>query len=318
LLFTLATGRGRAALATLDPWFAALVTLIVLAPHLVWLQRHGWLVDAELPPLDTMQTVQRAALAWLRLAGALVVAHAGLVVLIVLAGGWPNSAQPAPVLVRAPLDGFARGFVYTMTVLPVLLGTLVAALLGRTSVIEDAGLLLVPAGLAIVVLGGDRIPVHRQRILAYAWFGLLLVPPVAVAAAMVFTPWLGIDLRTSHPAASMARYFGETFERRTGRPLPIVAGDPRLAALIAAGAPSRPSLLLDAQPYRTPWASADEIRRKGGIVVWPTTGTAGAPPPEIRARYPQLQPELPRAFERPVQGRLPPLRVGWGVIRPEQ
>jgi hypothetical protein len=25
---------------------------------------------------------------------------------------------------------------------------------------------------------------------------------------------------------------------------------------------------------------------------------------------------VPRTFPRPVQGRLPPLRVGWGVIRP--
>jgi len=27
--------------------------------------------------------------------------------------------------------------------------------------------------------------------------------------------------------------------------------------------------------------------------------------------------ELPRAFERPVQGRLPLIRIGWGMIRPQ-
>jgi hypothetical protein len=28
-------------------------------------------------------------------------------------------------------------------------------------------------------------------------------------------------------------------------------------------------------------------------------------------------PEVPRAFERPVQGQLPLLRIGWAVIRPQ-
>ena len=41
-----------------------------------------------------------------------------------------------------------------------------------------------------------------------------------------------------------------------------------------------------------------------------------APPPDIKAYFPDLVAEVPRAFERPVQGRLPLLRVGWGVIRP--
>ena len=62
---------------------------------------------------------------------------------------------------------------------------------------------------------------------------------------------------------------------------------------------------------------ADDLRRKGGIVVWQTTDTAGAPPPEIQARFPDLVPEVPHAFAYPVQGRLPLLRIGWGVVRPQ-
>jgi hypothetical protein len=51
-------------------------------------------------------------------------------------------------------------------------------------------------------------------------------------------------------------------------------------------------------------------------VLWPTTATAGPPPPDIKQRFPDLVPEVPRAFARPVQGLLPLKRVGWGVIRP--
>jgi hypothetical protein len=31
-----------------------------------------------------------------------------------------------------------------------------------------------------------------------------------------------------------------------------------------------------------------------------------------------MVPELPRAFDRAVQGRLPPVRLGWSVLRPVQ
>ena len=32
--------------------------------------------------------------------------------------------------------------------------------------------------------------------------------------------------------------------------------------------------------------------------------------------FPDLVPEVPHAFERTVQGRLPLIRIGWGVLRP--
>src|SRR5262249_4718816 len=59
------------------------------------------------------------------------------------------------------------------------------------------------------------------------------------------------------------------------------------------------------------------IKSKGAIVVWPTSDTAGTPPAEIKERFPDLVPEVPRAFERSVQGQLPLMRIGWAVIRPQ-
>jgi hypothetical protein len=136
-------------------------------------------------------------------------------------------------------------------------------------------------------------------------------------AALAILPWLNIDLRVTYPVAAISRFFADSFERRTGTALQIVAGEPRTAALIALGAHSRPSLFLDATPKLSPWVRADALKTKGAIIVWPTTDTAGTPPPAIREHFPELVPEVPRAFERSVQGRLPLLRIGWGVIRPQ-
>jgi hypothetical protein len=62
----------------------------------------------------------------------------------------------------------------------------------------------------------------------------------------------------------------------------------------------------------------DDVKRQGGVLVWPAPGTARNPPPQLAAQFPGLIPEVPQTFERPVRGMLPPLRIGWAVIRPAQ
>jgi hypothetical protein len=63
--------------------------------------------------------------------------------------------------------------------------------------------------------------------------------------------------------------------------------------------------------------SREELSDKGGIVVWRTTDSAGTPPSDLRTAFPDLVPEVPRVFERRVEGRLPQLRIGWAMIRPK-
>jgi hypothetical protein len=95
-----------------------------------------------------------------------------------------------------------------------------------------------------------------------------------------------------------------------------VAGDPALAGAIALGR-GRPHLFLDASPERTPWLSQQKFAESGGVVVWRASDTAGTPPPDLAKRFPGLVPEVPRVFERLVDGRLPLLRIGWAIVRPK-
>ena len=55
----------------------------------------------------------------------------------------------------------------------------------------------------------------------------------------------------------------------------------------------------------------------GGVVVWRASDTAGTPPEAIAKRFPGIVPEIPRAFGRLVNGRLPLLRIGWAIVRPK-
>jgi hypothetical protein len=149
------------------------------------------------------------------------------------------------------------------------------------------------------------------------WLGLLTVPPALTVLAILFLPWtLATSLKTSQPATTMGRFFADNFQRRTGQPLAFVAGDPQIASLVAVSATSRPRLYLDSTPERSPWANAADLRANGAILVWPATDTAGTPPADLKALFPEIVPELPRAFAWPVQGLLPLKRIGWAVLRP--
>ncbi len=317
-LFTAVNKRARAAMRSSDPWLASIVAIIVLLPHLLWLSETGAGLESRLTQLRTAESAINNFYAWMRQVALILAAHAGLAVLVSAVVGWPwVTEEPSPVIVRAPVDPFARQFILYFALVPALVATTAAVLAGWPSPVGGTAPLVVFSGLAIVLLAGNGIELSHQHIVIATWFGLLLVPPVLAALAVYTLPWFGVDLNVNKPARQIGQFFADRFQRRTGATLDIVAGDPRTAALISLGSASRPSLFLDATPERTPWVTFDELRRKGAIVVWPTTDTAGMPPPDIKERFPDIVPDATWVFDRPVSGRLPALRYGWAVIRPQ-
>ncbi len=319
MLFLCATERGRAALRTVEPWFAAIVVAVLLFPHLIWLDISG---DATFGPLWARLHSGEAAdtnlIAWVRLLATVAAVHVGLVLLVALAGSWwRKSPDRLPTFVRAPLDPFARRFVYFMALAPAVVATLLAAIAGASAPVGGIAPYVTLSGLAAVIAAGDAVVIHRQRILGLAWTLMLLLPPAITVAAIVVVPWtLAIELKSAQPANQMGEFFGDTFQRRTGKPLEIVSGDARLATLVALAAPSRPSYYDQVVPARTPWVTDDDIRKRGLIVVWPAGDTQGLPPADVKARFPGLVPEVPRTFGHTNEGVLPPARIGWGMIRP--
>jgi hypothetical protein len=317
-LFTVLTAQGRAALERVDPWIAAAIVVLVMFPHLLWLEGGSDLLLPTLERLRSATAASRNSLIWLRMLAGLILAHAGLAILVALAGGWPHSgAAQVPAILGKPAEPFAMTFLKVFGLAPALLATIFAVVVGRAAPIGDAAPLLVLSALAVVALARGRIDLHHQRLLGFAWAGLLLLPAAIAVAAIAVVPWtIRSELNVAQPADAMGRFFADNFQRRTGQPLAIVAGHAHTAALVALAAPGRPSVYYPTAPERSPWIGAGEIARKGVVVVWPTTDTAGVPPPDIKARFPDLVPEVPHTFERPVQGLLPLLRIGWAMIRP--
>jgi hypothetical protein len=236
----------------------------------------------------------------------------------VLNSGWfARKPEDAPIIYRPPVDPLARDFVYFFAIAPALAGSLISGLFDLDRVAGGAGVALLMSGLAVIVAAGDLIALRRQRVLRTVWAAAIVVPALAVIVTTLFLPWAGsAEVTTSLPATAIARFFGDSFERRTNQPLRAVTGDAQLAALISLDA-GRPHLFLDTAAERTPWLTLAKFNQTGGVVVWRASDTAGTPPADIAQRFPGLVPEVPRAFERLVVGRQPLLRIGWGIVRPK-
>jgi hypothetical protein len=180
-----------------------------------------------------------------------------------------------------------------------------------------AGPLVLLSGLALVVVAGRRIALHRQRVVGVVWLVVLLLPSAGLVAALFATPWTGaLEWDSEQPAAAMGTFFTDTYRRRTGRPLDVVVGDSRAAYLVALSSPDRPRVYAPADPARTPWLTDAEVRTRGAIAVWTLEEQSAQAPAAIRVKFPTLVVDVPQIFERPVQGLLPALRIGWGLLRP--
>ena len=311
LIYTVSTAFGRALFEHVGPWIAGIAMTAVLFPHLIWLD-----LSSGISFLDVATIVANLhAWGWLLLV--LLLSHLGMAILIVLGRSpWFGSRETLPDVIRGPVHPSARGFVYFFALAPIAAMGLFALFTRRPENFPTAPLVLL-SGLAVVMVAGPRIRIERQYVIGYAWAALIVLPPILVAFAIVIQPWIfAADLRVGRPAAEMGQFFGESFARRTGQPLTVVAGDQALALLVALGAPSRPSLYVEGVPDDRSHVTRQDITEEGAVIVWPATDNAGRPPPEIARQFPELAVEVPRAFSRPYQGRMPLMRIGWGMIRP--
>jgi len=314
-LFTLAHPRGRSALLHSEPWLAVVLFAIVVFPHAAWLSRMWQLVLGGFAD-SNLGTGTHAPAVWL--AVTLVLTHLGLALLVVLASGWPRKRkEEAPEITRNPVAAFAKIYIYVFALAPALAAIVFVLVSGKLGPLDRVTPLVVLSGLAIVVAAGNRVQLYRERLVSSAWLGLLIAPPALVVLGLVLLPWLTkTELAIAQPANAEGRFYGEVYERRTGKPLAYVTGDAKLAPLVAMTAPSRPHVYFAWAPERSPWTSAADIRANGGLLVWPATDNAGTPPVAIKQQFPDMVPEVPRSFARTMQGFLPLIRVGWAMIRP--
>lgn len=317
VLFALLHPQCRARLTQTGAIAGGVFVLVLFIPHAIWLKASGSIVLPAIPNLRSAELIEKNVYALARLIALLLVGHAGLLVMLAVGGSaLRRPPADAAVIARAPASALASSFIAYFALIPPLLLTILAVIVGYPGRL-NFGPVIVLSGLAVMLAAGDSVAIYRQRTTVFTWFAFLLLPPALTVAATLLLPWsAAADLRVTLPATDMARFFAENFERRTGQKLQYIAGDPTLTGPIAAGSASRPYVFTPGQGHG-PQPTLGDVIEKGAIVVWRATDSAGTPPTDLRALFPDLVPEVPRVFARRVEGRLPQLRLGWAMIRPK-
>lgn len=316
IVFAMATERGRRAIISTDSLLAVLVIAVLVLPFAIWLLRANAVLPSGLPSLA--QLPGRLTV-WTEMLGALLFGVAGVLVLLIFNFRRLNRRpEDAPVIYRPPADPLARQFVYTFAFAPPIVLSLIAAIYGRGQIVGGDGIALMMIGLAVIMAAGDLIYLRRQEVLRTVWLVIVALPALFILGLALIQPWTGAsELKTALPAGAIGKFFDENYTRRVGLPLKSVAGDPQLSALIGFAASARPHVLFDAAPEQTPWLTPARFNETGGVVVWRAADTAGTPPDDLLKRFPGIVPEVPRTFDRMIQGRQAVLRVGWAIVRPQ-
>ena len=193
LVLTAATRTGRTAVAeNKDQIFAVsglFVFTLFLTPRMIWLQNHGFagaMQDFDLPPGEVARVDALGA------GGAVVLGHVGLLLLVALASRYFAKDQDiAPVFMRPAVTPFGKLVAIVLAFAPPSLALIAAFLFGGRFPSTAGAPLVLYSGLLVVVLAGEALRVHRQRMVAVAGLTLLFLPPALELAIAFASPFFG-------------------------------------------------------------------------------------------------------------------------------
>jgi hypothetical protein len=319
LLVITISGTGKAAIRQYQaqaPMIAALIVFVlVAAPRLYWLAKHGFAGLYENPHagFETALVMKpyEAAL------GA-IMGHLGFILLIAVATPVLRASSVTVSFTRAPLQGFSLLAGILLAAVPFALVALVTYALGIDITMDAFAPLLLYSGLLALLFAGETVRICRQKLALVIAAILLVLPPVLIASLNFLAPMLGRGLPTNWPAASAAQAMTSAFKSRAERPLQVLIGPPLEASQIALMSAARPHIFPNADRAVAPWIKDGTLAKEGAVVFWPVSGSDTAPPAALTAALPPLTPEPPLSLQWQMPGSIAPVRLGWAIILPQK
>jgi len=247
---------------------------------------------------------------------ALMLGHFGFALIIFLATVYATGGKEnAPVFIREQTTLSTRRSIVLLAIIPALLALVALYVLAQPVRQQFFSPLLMLSGIAVVLIGGNKLVIRRQRLVGVIAL-IFLLAPIIMQLVFSLTPgWFGENRSANWPATAAARTFTEIYHTRTGRPLEYLAGERIAAAQIAAISTDRPHIFIDADRTASPWIDDAEFKKKGGVVFWHIRGADNAPPAELRNRLPAFAEEAPLRLPW-ARGGGDPVRIGWAIVPP--
>jgi len=313
-VFMLLDPDARKALARPGPWAAAMIAIVVMAPHLIWLVKNDFLPFAyadmrAAPARGLFDHVWRP----LEFAGGqLFFMLPALLIAFPLL--WP---RPQPAASAASAEDFDRRIVGLLAFGPAASVVALAALSGRGTVAMWGYPMWLFVGLWIVLAAWTAIDQARMTRIVSAWGVVFGVFVAAFVADYLVLPSFDHRARAVlFPGDRLAVELAERFRAATGAPLAYVIGSMWDGGNVAHYSPERPQprVLIDGLPQRAPWIDVADLNAKGAVVVWtqsdPQVLPSGFAPMAAGA-------EIGKPFDLPFRRGGNVLHVGWAILRPQ-
>ena len=308
-LFILLDRDARKALATPGPYVAAVVALLTMAPHLVWLVQNDFLpfAYAEHRALPSRGLIDHV---WHPLQFAIsqifFLVPSLLIALPLFLPRRTAAASPTATFDMRIVTWLAFGPIATVLAL--------SALSGRGTVAMWGYPLWLFLGVWIVLVARVALDEARLSRVLFSWAAIFGCLALAFIINYAILPNYDHRYRAVFfPGDDLARELSQRYRAATGKPMVYVIGSMWDGGNVAHYAPDHPRVLIDGEPERAPWIDLTDLRSKGAVIVW-TAGDLNAVPPGLRsvAADAAVQPPFLLHYRRGDSS----LYVGWAILHP--
>jgi 4-amino-4-deoxy-L-arabinose transferase-like glycosyltransferase len=328
-LFLLIDPRARRCLATPGPYLAAAVSLVIMAPHLVWLVQNDWLplkyvasrakeTSGLIDHLAHPAVFTAAQLFWLLPAFIIALPlyrRSGQANVIKSEGIKAEETKGGEKKAGgAKADGYDRRIIGLLAFGPAVAVTAGSALSGRGLITMWGYPLWLFLGPWIVMSVAARIDRAAMARTARAWGTVTACYVLSFVVQYAVLPHFDHRYRaTLFPGDRLAEEISARYRAQTGTPLRYVVSTMWIGGNISHYSADHPRTLIDGDPRRAPWIDPAGLAASGGVVVW-TEGDPNAVPADFAgaARNAAVQPP----FTLPMRRGNGEVTVGWGVIPP--
>jgi 4-amino-4-deoxy-L-arabinose transferase-like glycosyltransferase len=311
-LFVVFDRDARKALATPGPYVAAVLALIVMTPHLIWLVRNDFLPFAY---ADVRAAPSRGLFDHVLHPVVFVVSQLVFMLpalLIAAALVWPKApATPA----RPTADAFDRRIVTLLAFGPAVATFALSMATGRGTIAMWGYPLWLFLGLWFVLFAPRAVESKRLERIGVVWAAVFVLFAATFVTTYAVMPAFDHRYRAVFfPGDQLADELARRFRAATGQPLTYVVGSMWEGGNVAHYASEQPRVLIDGDPSRAPWIDLGDLRSKGAVVVW-TNGDPAVIPVVLRGIAGDAQVQPP--FTLPYRRGAGEVIVGWAILRPQ-
>ena len=312
-LFLLFDRDARRRLITAGSWIAAVVALVIMAPHLIWLVHSDFLPFAY---AEARAPVPQGPLDHLLNPAEFLIGQAFFLIPTLLIAAplfWP-SAKPAP---RANADAFDRRIVTLLAFGPALTLFAFSLVTGRGTNAMWGFPLWLFLGLWIVLIAPAPLDRSRLARVGAIWAAIFVIFIGAFIANYTVLPNIDHRYRAAFfPGDALSAAITQRFEQATGqKPAYIIASmwDGGNVAHYSTARP-QPRVLIDGLPRRAPWIDLADLRARGAVLLW-----TDSDPRVLPEAFAKIAPNarIGAPFDLPYHRGDGAVHVGWAILQPQ-